>query len=280
MEWASYNLALGVGAEKIVEELKHNGFEAGRARSPVTDIQLHPIFKAAKTLGGDVQKWESLSEALLELASQSVDLNSVPRMRGLSSEAFPEHYCSRNLPESAGIVRSSRRSWRILPSTSVISIRSARSARCSSGWIRKGRKPRSIAISGTSSWCRCGAASSGATMPRPRACRCSLRDPKAAYLRDVDGHRYIDCALGYGSVVLGHGHPAVADAMRQAARLGGHSTLLNRWHAELAQRFVDMIPAAEMVAFLRTGSDAVSAAVRLARAITKRRVVLHWGLHG
>ncbi|MHA6828364.1 hypothetical protein ACQUJV_19360 [Ralstonia pseudosolanacearum] len=52
MEWASYNLALGVGAEKIVEELKHNGFEAGRARSPVTDIQLHPIFKAAKTLGG------------------------------------------------------------------------------------------------------------------------------------------------------------------------------------------------------------------------------------
>ena len=117
-------------------------------------------------------------------------------------------------------------------------------------------------------------------MPRPRACRCSLRDPKAAYLRDVDGHRYIDCALGYGSVVLGHGHPAVADAMRQAARLGGHSTLLNRWHAELAQRFVDMSPAAEMVAFLRTGSDAVSAAVRLARAITKRRVVLHWGLHG
>ncbi|WP_223259828.1 hypothetical protein [Ralstonia pseudosolanacearum] len=64
------------------------------------------------------------------------------------------------------------------------------------------------------------------------------------------------------------------------ARPGGHSTLLNRWHAELAQRFVDMIPAAEMVAFLRTGSDAVSAAVRLARAITKRRVVLHWGLHG
>ncbi|MHA6886803.1 aminotransferase class III-fold pyridoxal phosphate-dependent enzyme [Ralstonia pseudosolanacearum] len=103
---------------------------------------------------------------------------------------------------------------------------------------------------------------------------------EGAYLWDVDGHRYIDCALGYGSVVLGHGHPAVADAMQQAAGLGGHSTLLNRWHAELAQRFVDMIPAAEMVAFLRTGSDAVSAAVRLARAITQRRVVLHWGLHG
>ncbi|MGD7074492.1 hypothetical protein [Ralstonia pseudosolanacearum] len=103
MEWASYNLALGVGAEKIVEELKHNGFEAGRARSPVTDIQLHPIFKAAKTLGGDVQKWESLSEALLELASQSVDLNSVPRVRGLSSEAFHEHYYSRNLPGSSGV---------------------------------------------------------------------------------------------------------------------------------------------------------------------------------
>ena len=47
-------------------------------------------------------------------------------------------------------------------------------------------------------------------MPRPRACRCSRRDPKAAYLRDDDGHRYIDCALGYGSVVLGHGQPYFA----------------------------------------------------------------------
>ncbi len=103
---------------------------------------------------------------------------------------------------------------------------------------------------------------------------------EGAYLWDVDGNRYIDCALGYGSVVLGHGHPAVADRVRQAAQLGGHSTLLNRWHADLAERFVEMIPAAEMVAFLRTGSDAVSAAVRLARAVTGRRVVLQWGLHG
>ncbi len=103
---------------------------------------------------------------------------------------------------------------------------------------------------------------------------------EGAYLWDVDGNRYIDCALGYGSVVLGHRHPAVADAMRQTAQLGGHSTLLNRWHAELAERFVEMIPAADMVTFLRTGSDAVSAAVRLARAITGRRIVLHWGLHG
>ncbi|AXV81362.1 MULTISPECIES: cupin-like domain-containing protein [Ralstonia solanacearum species complex] len=98
MEWASYNLALGVGAGNIIEELKNSGFEAERAQSLVTDIQSHPSFKAAKKLGADVQKWESLSEALLELTSQTVDLNSVPRVRGLSSEEFHERYYSRNLP--------------------------------------------------------------------------------------------------------------------------------------------------------------------------------------
>ncbi|MDC6285155.1 hypothetical protein ACQZ32_18785 [Ralstonia pseudosolanacearum] len=258
MEWASYNLALGVGAEKIVEELKHNGFEAGRARSLVTDIQLHPIFKAAKTLGGDVQQWESLSEALLELASQSVDLNSVPRMRGLSSEAFHEHYYSRNLPGSSGV-------------------RVASGGYCLRRALSRSDRPgrQGVLLAGSERGENPAPSRSRERLPGagvgPQALGRLCPDRGRAAVRFAIRRRPIS---GTSTAI------ATSIARWATARPGGHSTLLNRWHAELAQRFVDMIPAAEMVAFLRTGSDAVSTAVRLARAITKRRVVLHWGLHG
>lgn len=100
------------------------------------------------------------------------------------------------------------------------------------------------------------------------------------YLWDVDGNRYVDYMLGYGSVVLGHGHPAVADAVRSALELGGNPTLLSPLQVELAERLVSLIPSAELVTFLKTGSDAVSAAVRLARAVTGKTHVLQWGHHG
>lgn len=101
-----------------------------------------------------------------------------------------------------------------------------------------------------------------------------------AYIWDADGNRYIDCALGYGSVVLGHADPFVMATVQGAAELGGNSTLHNEWHLALAEKFVEMVPAAEKVIFLRTGSDAVGAAVRLSRIITGRRKILHWGMHG
>ena len=100
------------------------------------------------------------------------------------------------------------------------------------------------------------------------------------YLWDVDGNRYVDYVLGYGSVILGHADPAVGAAVGRALERGANPTLLSPLQLELAARIVSLSPCAELVTFLKTGSDAVSAAVRLARAVTGKTHVLQWGHHG
>lgn len=100
------------------------------------------------------------------------------------------------------------------------------------------------------------------------------------YLWDVDGNRYIDYVLGYGSVVLGHADPVVVAAVQDVVETGCNPTLLSISHIELAERIVALSPGAESVTFFKTGSDATSAAVRLSRAVTRRKYVLQWGMHG
>jgi glutamate-1-semialdehyde 2,1-aminomutase len=100
------------------------------------------------------------------------------------------------------------------------------------------------------------------------------------YLWDVDGNRYVDYVLGYGSVILGHADPVVAAAVGRALERGANPTLMSPLQVELAERIVSISPCAELVTFLKTGSDAVSAAVRLARAVTGRTHVIQWGGHG
>src|SRR5690242_8405595 len=97
------------------------------------------------------------------------------------------------------------------------------------------------------------------------------------HIWDVDGNRYIDFVLGYGSVVLGHAHPAVVQAVSEdVLRRGVNPTLLSVEHVKLAEKVVALSPGADSVTFLKTGSDATSAAVRLARAVTGRRYVFRW----
>ena len=103
---------------------------------------------------------------------------------------------------------------------------------------------------------------------------------EGARLRDVDGNIYTDYLLGFGSVVLGHGHPEVNRAVVAALGRGVNPTLLDVAHLDLAERIVGLVPSADLVTFLKTGSDAVDAAVRLARAVTGRSHVLHYGHHG
>lgn len=101
------------------------------------------------------------------------------------------------------------------------------------------------------------------------------------YLWDVDGNRYIDFILGYGSVVLGHADPTVCQAViKETQTLGANPTLLNVHHITLAERVVRLCPGVERVTFMKTGSDATGAAVRLARAVTQRKYVLRWGMNG
>jgi glutamate-1-semialdehyde 2,1-aminomutase len=87
---------------------------------------------------------------------------------------------------------------------------------------------------------------------------------------DVDGNPYIEFGMGLRSVTLGYGHERVTEAARRAMALG---TSFSRPHAielEAAESFLALVPGAEMVKFGKHGSDATSAAVRLARAVTGR----------
>ena len=101
-----------------------------------------------------------------------------------------------------------------------------------------------------------------------------------AYVWDVDGNRYLDFILAYGTIILGHADRTVSDAVTQEIRDGFAITLRKRVQVELAELLTSVIPGAERVFLLKSGSDATSAAVRLSRAHTGRERVVRWGYNG
>ena len=99
-------------------------------------------------------------------------------------------------------------------------------------------------------------------------------------ITDVDGNRFLDCTMALGSVALGYSEPSVVQAVIAAASEGNVSPL-SRWReVERAERLCALIPCAERVQFLKTGAEATSAAVRLARAYTGRAHVVGSGYFG
>lgn len=101
-----------------------------------------------------------------------------------------------------------------------------------------------------------------------------------AHVRDVDGNTYLDFILAYGTVVLGHADPVVSEAVLKEIRDGFAITLRKRVQVELAELLTSVIPNAERVFLLKSGSDATSAAVRISRAHTGRERVIRWGYNG
>jgi glutamate-1-semialdehyde 2,1-aminomutase len=97
---------------------------------------------------------------------------------------------------------------------------------------------------------------------------------------DDAGHAYLDMGMALGAVALGYGHPAVVAAVELAAREGGVSSLPPVQERVLAERLMTWVPGAEAVRFLKTGAEAVAAAVRMARVVTGREAVLTCGYHG
>jgi glutamate-1-semialdehyde 2,1-aminomutase len=97
---------------------------------------------------------------------------------------------------------------------------------------------------------------------------------------DVDGNEYVDCTMALGSVALGYAEPTVTRAVIDAATNGNVSGLSDYREIELAERLCGIIPCAEMVQFLKTGAEASSAAVRIARTYTSRDVVIGSGYFG
>lgn len=97
---------------------------------------------------------------------------------------------------------------------------------------------------------------------------------------DVDGNEYLDFPMGLGPVILGYGHPAVNQAITAQLEDGITFTLPHPLEVDVAERICRLVPGAERVRFGKTGSDATSAAVRLARALTGRDRVIVAGYHG
>jgi glutamate-1-semialdehyde 2,1-aminomutase len=99
-------------------------------------------------------------------------------------------------------------------------------------------------------------------------------------LVDTEGRTYIDCTMALGSVALGYAEPEVQRAAMTAIAGGNVSALSDFREVDLAERLCQHIPCAEMVQFFKTGADAVSAAVRIARTYTGRDMVVGSGYFG
>ena len=94
-----------------------------------------------------------------------------------------------------------------------------------------------------------------------------------AHVWDVDGNEYVEYGNGLRAVTLGHAHPGVLTAVRDQLPLGSNFARPTELELATAEDFLRAIPTAEMVKFAKNGSDATTAAVKLARAVTGRDVI-------
>ena len=97
---------------------------------------------------------------------------------------------------------------------------------------------------------------------------------------DVDGNEFIDLLCSIGPIILGYAYKRVDDAARAVMKTSFQSSMNHPIQLELARLLIEVIPCAEKVRFLKTGTEATQAAVRLARHITKRIYVARCGYHG
>lgn len=97
---------------------------------------------------------------------------------------------------------------------------------------------------------------------------------EGAYLVDVDGNRYVDYIMSWGPLVLGHAHPAVADALQAAILRGTSYGAPCPQEIELAELIMQHMPNIEMIRFVNSGTEATMSALRLARAFTGRNKIV------
>jgi glutamate-1-semialdehyde 2,1-aminomutase len=94
------------------------------------------------------------------------------------------------------------------------------------------------------------------------------------WLEDVDGNRYLDLVLSWGPLILGHAHPEVLSAVIEAAERGTTYGAPTELEVRLAERVVATFPGMQMIRFVSSGTEAVMSAVRLARAATRRSLII------
>jgi glutamate-1-semialdehyde 2,1-aminomutase len=109
-----------------------------------------------------------------------------------------------------------------------------------------------------------------------------VRQGRGARITDLDDNVYVDYRMGYGPGILGYADPRVDAAAREGIEVGGVFALSTERELIVADRIAKMVPAAELVRFSNSGTEAVMAGLRLARAHTGKDdyVILEGGYHG
>src|SRR5579872_553172 len=95
-----------------------------------------------------------------------------------------------------------------------------------------------------------------------------------AHLVDVDGNRLLDFVGSWGPHILGHNHPAVVAAVREALERGTSFGAPTEIETELAEMIVEALPSIELVRMVNSGTEATMSAIRVARGFTGRDVVV------
>jgi len=101
-----------------------------------------------------------------------------------------------------------------------------------------------------------------------------------SYLWDVDGNKYVDLVASLAAVTLGYGDSEINKAVKRQLKKGVSLSLSSKLETVVAEKIIDLVPSAEMVRFAKNGSDATSAAVRIARYFTGRDHIISIGYHG
>ncbi len=107
-----------------------------------------------------------------------------------------------------------------------------------------------------------------------------IQKAKGSHVWDVDGNEYIDFNSAIGPISLGYAYPAVDNAIKKQLEDGITFSLMHPLEVELSELIQKVVPNAEAVKISKTGADVCSAAVRVARAFTKREKIFCCGYHG
>lgn len=96
---------------------------------------------------------------------------------------------------------------------------------------------------------------------------------KGAYIWDIDGNKFIDCSMGLTSVGIGHANEFIIDRVKKELEKGVNFQRPSVIELEMAQKFLSLVPQHQMIKFAKNGSTVTTAAVKLARAYTNRKLV-------
>jgi glutamate-1-semialdehyde aminotransferase len=113
----------------------------------------------------------------------------------------------------------------------------------------------------------------------PKLSPAAIDHGKGAYVWDIDGNKFLDCSMGLTSVSLGHAYQPVNDAVIAELAKGVNFQKPSVIEREMAETFLSLVPQHDMIKFAKNGSIVTTAAVKLARAYTGRKLVAFPGDH-